>query len=112
MQTDSECSTHSLLKIFLTFKLFSWFTSNHTEIVGLQGWWAVWPEKIAKCLEKLPKNDFTTKMIDFDTFTKIDQDCERFGQIHCCQRLYKVAQSAKNCPIWSHWRWVCTGKLD
>ena len=27
--------------------------------------------KIAKCLYKLPKNDFTRKMIDFDTFTKI-----------------------------------------
>ena len=32
----------------------------------------VWPEKIAKCLYKLPTNDFTSrKMIDFDTFTKI-----------------------------------------
>ena len=28
-------------------------------------------KKIAKCLKKLPKNDFTTKMIDFDTPTKI-----------------------------------------
>ena len=27
--------------------------------------------KIAKCLLKLPKNDLTRKMIDFDTFTKI-----------------------------------------
>ena len=27
-------------------------------------------KKIAKCLQKLPKNDFTRKMIDFDTFTK------------------------------------------
>ena len=27
--------------------------------------------KIAKCLWKLPKNDFTRNMIDFDTFTKI-----------------------------------------
>ena len=26
---------------------------------------------IAKCLQKLPKNDFTRKIIDFDTFTKI-----------------------------------------
>ena len=31
----------------------------------------VWPEKIAKCLLKLPKNDFTGNMIDFDSFTKI-----------------------------------------
>ena len=28
-------------------------------------------KKIAKCLQKLPKNDFTRKMIDFNTFTKI-----------------------------------------
>ena len=28
-------------------------------------------KKIAKCLQKLPKNNFTKKMIDFDTFTKI-----------------------------------------
>ena len=28
--------------------------------------------KIAKCLEKLPKNDFSRKMNDFDAFTKID----------------------------------------
>ena len=28
-------------------------------------------KKIAKFLLKLPKNDFTRKMIDFDTFTKI-----------------------------------------
>jgi len=27
--------------------------------------------KIAKCLQKLPKNDFTRKRIDFDIFTKI-----------------------------------------
>ena len=28
-------------------------------------------KKIAKCLQKLPKNDFSRKIIDFDTFTKI-----------------------------------------
>ena len=28
-------------------------------------------KKIAKCLLKLPKNDFTRKIKDFDTFTKI-----------------------------------------
>ena len=34
---------------------------------------------------KVAKNDFTRKMIDFDNFTKIAQECGRFGQ--CCQRL-------------------------
>ena len=28
-------------------------------------------KKIAKCLQKLPKNDFTRNMIYFNTFTKI-----------------------------------------
>ena len=28
-------------------------------------------------------------MIDFDTFTKIALECKRFGQINCCQRLFK-----------------------
>ena len=37
--------------------------------------------------KKLPKNDFTRKMIDFDTFTKIALECGRFGQINCSQRL-------------------------
>ena len=27
--------------------------------------------KMAKCLSKLPKNDFTRKIKDFDTYTKI-----------------------------------------
>ena len=27
--------------------------------------------KFTKCLKKLPKNDFTRKMNDFDTFAKI-----------------------------------------
>ena len=43
--------------------------------------------KIAKCLKKLPQNDFTRKMIAFDTYPKIALECERFGQINCCQRL-------------------------
>ena len=28
-------------------------------------------KKIAKCLQKLPRNYFTRKIIDFDTFTKV-----------------------------------------
>ena len=29
-----------------------------------------------------------------------------FGQINCWQRLWKVAQSPINRPIWSHWIWT------
>ena len=42
-------------------------------------------------------------MIDFDPCTKIALECGRFGQINCCQRLQKLAQSPKNRQIWSHW---------
>ena len=31
----------------------------------------VWPDKNCQMSIKLPKNDFTRKMIDFETFTKI-----------------------------------------
>ena len=47
----------------------------------------------------LPKTDFTRKMIDFDAFTKIPKECERFGQIKCCQKHLKVAQSPINRQI-------------
>ena len=46
---------------------------------------------------KVAQNDFIRKMIDFDS------ECGKFGQINCCQRLLKVAQSPINRPIWSHW---------
>ena len=64
---------------------------------------AVWPKKITKCLFKLPKNDYTIEIKHFDTFTKIAEECRRFGQINCCQRLLRLAQSPINHPIWSHW---------
>ena len=51
----------------------------------------------------MPKNDFTRKIKDFETFRKIALEClGRSGQINCCQRLWKVAQSPIKCPIWSH----------
>ena len=31
--------------------------------------------------------------------------CGWFGQTNCCHKLWKVAQSVINCPIWSHWSW-------
>ena len=37
---------------------------------GDEGWKQCDQNKIAKCLSKLPKKDFTRKMMDFDTFTK------------------------------------------
>ena len=34
---------------------------------------------------------------------KLPNNVGDFGQNYCCHRLQKVAQSAKNRPIWSHW---------
>ena len=53
---------------------------------------------------KVVQNDFTRKIKDFDTLTKTAYKFRRFGQINCCQRLWKVAQCPINRPIWSHWR--------
>ena len=36
----------------------------------------------------------------------------RFGQNYCCQRLLKLAQSPKNCQIWSHWSQPNFGPQD
>ena len=52
-------------------KIRSWFLSKFTGLKLRFASYTVWPEKIAKCLSKLPKNDFTRNMKDFDTFTKI-----------------------------------------
>ena len=38
-------------------------------------------KKIAKCLQKLPKNDFNRKMIDFKTLYK---NCQRMWEIWTC----------------------------
>ena len=54
----------------------------------------------------MPKNGFTRKLYDFDSFTKIALEWGRLGQINCCQRLEKVAQSLINRQIWSHWTGV------
>ena len=50
----------------------------------------------------MPKKYFTSKIYHFVTFTKIAQECKIFVQINCYQRLWKVAQSPINRPIWSH----------
>ena len=45
-----------------------------------QGW--------SQCDQKKSLNVYKScpKIIDFDTFTKNAWECERFGQINCCQR--------------------------
>ena len=44
----------------------------------VQGLHAAWPDKNRQMSVKVGQNNFTRKMIDFDTFTKIALECERF----------------------------------
>ena len=44
-----------------------------------QGWWQCDQLKVAKCLSKLPKNDFTRKMKDFNTLQKWPKNVGNFG---------------------------------
>ena len=48
-------------------------------------------KKIAKYLKKLPKNDYTRKMIGFGTFTKIAINVRDLGKLI-------VAKGFKSCP--------------
>ena len=63
---------HTCLTFGPILLLFSFYYLKSSSMrMCRKGEWAVWPEKIAKCLQKLPKNDFTRKIEDFDNFTKI-----------------------------------------
>ena len=53
---------------------------------------SVWPEKIRQMsVKKLPKNNFTRKMIDFDTFKKLPKNVRDLGK-------FIVAKGFKNMP--------------
>ena len=47
----------------------------------------VWPAKSRQMSTKLPKNDFTRKFKDFDTYTKMAIKCGLFGPNNFCQSL-------------------------
>ena len=38
------------------------------------------------------------KMIDFDTFTKIAEECRRIGQIYCCPKALKSCPKSNKSP--------------
>ena len=63
---------------------------------------SVTSKKSPNIYKKVAQKDFTRKMEIFDTFAKIALKCGQFGQNNCCHRLWNVAQSAINRPIWSH----------
>ena len=50
----------------------------------------MWPEKIAKCLKKLPEIDFTRKMIDFDTLQKLPKNMEDLGKLIVAKGFKKM----------------------
>ena len=47
-------------------------------------------KKIAKCLQKLPKNDFTRKMIYFDTFKNCLRMCQIFVKLIAAKGFKKL----------------------
>ena len=47
-------------------------------------------KKVAKCLLKLPKNDFTRKIKDFDTFTKLPKSVGELGKIIVAKGFEKL----------------------
>ena len=53
-------------------------------------WVAVWPVKFAKCLWKLPKNDFTSKMKNSTTLQKLTKNVGDLGKIIVAQSFVKL----------------------
>ena len=47
-------------------------------------------KKITKCLLKLSKNDFTRKMIGFDTFTKVPSNVGDLGKFIVAKGFKKL----------------------
>ena len=47
-------------------------------MLGVQ---AVWPEKIAKCLLKLPKHDFTKKWLILTLLQKLPKNVRDLGKL-------------------------------
>ena len=57
-------------------------------------------KKSPNVYQRCPKMISLEKGKILTPFQKLSGQC---GQINCCHRLWKVAQSAINRPIWSHW---------
>ena len=68
-------------------------------------WWSepAWPVKSRQMSTKVAQKWFHLKNERFGLFYKNCLKCWQFGQNNCWHRLWKVAQRAKNRPIWSHW---------
>ena len=89
-------------KIFLFF-LFK----QKTKFKG-RGEGSVTCKKLPNVRKSCPKMISLAKWKISTTLQKLTKNVGDFGQNNCCHRLWKVAQSAINRPIWSHWR----GRVD
>ena len=69
-----------------------------------------WPVKSRQMSIKSGPKMISLENEHFDTF-KNCLKCGRIGQSNCCQGLWKVAISAINRPIWSHWLCGMTFRL-
>ena len=86
---SDECALQNLLNAFFGTKV-----NRSNQPLSFQ---AMWPVK------SCPKEISLAKWKILTTLQKLPKKCGRFGQNNCCNRLWKVAQSAINGPIWSHW---------
>ena len=63
----------------------------------------VWPVKRRQMSIKVAQKRFHKQNERFWQLYKDCLKCGQLGQNNYCHRLWKVAQSAINRPIWSHW---------
>ena len=52
----------------------------------------VWPEKNRQISINLPKNDFTRKIKDFETFTKLPKNVGDLGKLIVAKRFKKLSK--------------------
>ena len=70
--SDNVDSTEIWLQlILLVIKGEHWMMSGSCSSIEMAGLSSVWPDKYRQMCIKVPKNDFTRKMMDFDTISKI-----------------------------------------
>ena len=63
---------------------------------------SVTSKKLPNVYKSCPKMISLEKSLIFTPLKNNSYECRRFGQINFCQRLWNVAQSPINHPIWSH----------
>ena len=80
-----------------------WYSSPTALLVDFCIETSVTSKKLANVNKCCPKMKSLEKCKIWHLYKKFPKKCGQFGQNNCCHRLWKVAQSAINIPIWSHW---------